>query len=236
MSRQGLFNPLTTQTHQKTNFIQQIPVNSNHQTNFNQKPFFNQPNFNKQTPNHQQTANKLTASSSFSNNLLPQTNFRKQEKVTAISLQPSITFNSFSPQLQQPHQYSHLTNQQLPTKAAGDFHKIPSTHFPTTFQQVPTIAVPQQAFNNYQPFNQQRHRFNRQESGTANLGINAPVFQHQTNFQQNRFFRSNYNGIGNQPVVSHQLNSLLQQSGVANGGTQEDLSIISKVLSLNHYS
>lgn len=103
------------------------------------------------------------------------------------------------------------TQPQLPLKPAQQFLSHPS--FPATHS----------AHNNIDPnsINEQsrsRNRVFRQESGTGNFGLNSV----NTNFPP---IYPIYN-------VDSQLQNLLVQSGI--GRSNEDLNIISKVLSLNH--
>ncbi|XP_055315853.1 dual specificity protein kinase splA [Sitodiplosis mosellana] len=104
-------------------------------------------------------------------------------------------------------------NPQLPLKPAQQFiSNIPS--FPATHHS---------ALNNNDPIaiseqSRSRNRVFRQESGTANFGLNSI----NTNFPP---IYPIYN-------VDSQLQNLLAQSGI--GRSNEDLNIISKVLSLNH--
>lgn len=97
------------------------------------------------------------------------------------------------------------TQQQLPLKPAQQFI---STHTP--LNNIDPVVISEQS--------RSRNRVFRQESGTANSGINSV----NTNFPP---IYPIYN-------VDSQLQNLLIQSGI--GRSNEDLNIISKVLSLNH--
>ncbi|XP_031618343.1 ras guanine nucleotide exchange factor B-like [Contarinia nasturtii] len=141
---------------------------------------------------------------------------------------------------------SFPTQQLLPVREAGEFRSKPPTFTPS--QPLPVFSnnspllnpnpqlplKPAQQFisgitghpalNNIDPITisdqtRSRNRVFRQESGTANFGLNSI----NTNFPP---IYPIYN-------VDNQLQNLLYQSGVG-GRSNEDLNIISKVLSLNH--
>lgn len=105
---------------------------------------------------------------------------------------------------------------QLPLKPAQQF--ISNVH--------PSFSAPHPSLNNIDPVtalndqSRSRNRVFRQESGTANFGLNSV----NTNFPPIYPIFNN---------VDSQLQNLLLQSGIGDR-SNEDLNIISKVLSLNH--
>lgn len=102
-------------------------------------------------------------------------------------------------------------NPQLPLKPAQQFiSNVPSFPANHALNNIDPITISDQT--------RSRNRVFRQESGTANFGLNSV----NTNFPP---IYPIYN-------VDSQLQNLLVQSGI--GRSNEDLNIISKVLSLNH--
>lgn len=197
----------------------------------------------------QQQQQQTQLSTGFNNN--------SRLKGSLVSFQPSITFSN--PQFGQ----LPLNGQILPVKDAGDFRSPVITQdfrpFKYVAQQQPPLpttlpnfnqnfnSIPQPAITLLAP---KHNRVFRQESDTGNFGTsssnNENVNFFNTNLRQqlpnNRFFRSNqestftsnFNRI-EPPAVNQQLNSLLFNSGIIRGNRQqEDLNIVSKVLSLNH--
>ncbi|XP_028140391.1 myb-like protein H isoform X2 [Diabrotica virgifera virgifera] len=218
-----------------------------------------------------------SASHVFKSNLnlvqqLPVQSNVQQFKAQAVTIQPSLSFNSLPDGGKLP-----LNAQFLPVKGPVDFrapfssNNINQPHFP---QQ---NNFNQQAPNNVNQQNQNSNRFFRQNSGFGNFGGNdfstntnsfsiqpaiqqtfnngqsnrffrsntestltAPQFLQPphipTHQQSNRFFRSNLENPfnSNQANNNYQLSNLLYTSGALRGKSPEDLSIISKVLSLNH--
>lgn len=129
---------------------------------------------------------------------------------------PINTFSSSQPLLLPQHITPHLaTGPQLPFKSAQQFN--PNNPI-VSFQS-------QNLLNNIDPIqlNEQsrsRNRVFRQESNIGNLGLNS--------------INTNFPPIYPISNVDSQLQNLLLQSGIVSGRSNEDLNIISKVLSLNH--
>lgn len=199
---------------------------------------------------------------SFSNQILPHHNFKSQQQTrqqqhgSVVSFQPSVSFTPSQPLDQQRLQIQQQSliapiNQQLPIKNPVDFHRNPY-YTPPTLHQLLTLTPPGQ--NNQNQNLRQGNRIFRQEVGTGNFfgnnfnNNNNQVFVQQQQVQQlqqnrpqsNRFFRSNVpdsfntNPFGLQPpVINQQLNNLLYQSGISRGRPNDDLNIVSKILSYN---
>jgi hypothetical protein len=180
-------------------------------------------------------------------------------KGSLVSFQPSLSFTSN----QHPTGVLPLNAQQLPVKNAIDFRSPFSTadnfhQFNYLSHQQPPLEGSVSSFNLVPTIQPQlsltapkHHRVFRQEGSTGNFFSNGfnnfNNYYNQVPSQQqnnNRFFRSNiesatsppftFNRI-QPPVVNQQLNHLLYNSGLIRGKQQEDLNIVSKVLSLNHY-
>lgn len=152
---------------------------------------------------------------------------------TLVSLQPSLAHHFANPVSRQPsftlqptplplftstpHTVSSFTRRPLPVFQSPSVSLQPSlsltsTVFPRSVQQLPN--------KNPVDFNKNSHplRVFRHETQTGNF-LNAPF--------PDRAFQRNFG-------VNRHLNDLIYRSGVSVGKQQEDLSIISKVLSLNH--
>lgn len=162
-----------------------------------------------------------------------------------VSIQPSVPIEPTNT----------VTNQQLPNREAVDFlihlrnqqpgqFPLQENHLP---QGISNFLQPNSNQNFHQGANfdqirpaadqfgqpKQSHRVFRQESGVGNFGLNNQNFNSFNTFnpiQTNRFFPFN---TQNQYNVDAELKQLLLQNGL-NGRNQEDINIVSKVLSLNH--
>ncbi|XP_072395622.1 uncharacterized protein [Diabrotica undecimpunctata] len=203
---------------------------------------------------------------------LPVVSNVQQFKAQAVTIQPSLSFNSLPDGGKLPH-----NAQFLPVKGPVDFrtpftaNNINQPHFPQSnnFNQQTSNTLNQQ--------NQNSNRFFRQNNGFGNFGTNdfstntnsfsiqPAIQQNFNNGQSNRFFRSNTESTltapqflqpphlpthqqsnrffrsnlenpfnSNQANNNYQLSNLLYTSGAFRGKSPEDLSLISKVLSLNH--
>lgn len=167
-------------------------------------------------------------------------NLRQQPKnvfqTSSVSFLPSITLDS-PPSLEQA----------LPQKEAVDFlvHLRSGQRIPFPLQQtapiIPNVNLQVPHEKQYQNFvdknqNSGTVRVFRQDSATGNFGLNTnDIFSRNNRFNAN--FNKRFPVFPNQNRFKHndELKSLLYQSGLTHGGrSQEDLSIISKVLSLNH--
>lgn len=166
-----------------------------------------------QFPNRLPSLNQLTPPPpSSSVQIIPSLSFPTQQLLPvreANDFKPKPINPTFTPSQPLPlfpgQTAPHLaTGPQLPLKPAQQFQ---SQHL----GQIDPIALNEQS--------RSRNRVFRQESGTGNFGLNSV----DTNFP---------------PIypifnADNQLQNLLLQSGIA-GRSNEDLNIISKVLSLNH--
>ncbi|CAG4993430.1 unnamed protein product [Parnassius apollo] len=188
-------------------------------------------------------AQKNTQLNRFSN---PSTGLQSQN--SQVSIQPSVHLE----------QVNVLANQQqLPNREAVDFlihlrsqrpeqFPLQENHLP---QGISNFLLPnsnQLPFHQGSNFNQirtsedqirptQGNRVFRQENGVGNFGLNNLDYNRFNTFNPiytNRFFPHNYNRQ-NQLNADTQLKQLLVQTGL-NGKANEDLNIVSKVLSLNH--
>lgn len=135
---------------------------------------------------------------------------------SSIQIIPSL---SFAP-VQVP------TQQLLPVRDQVDFRpKTSSVDFQTRHQSLDLLPPPlPQGLSLPIPndeTSQSRHRVFRQETGTGNVGLNSV----NTNFPP--FSSQSFD-------VDGQLQNLLFRSGFGDVRANEDLNIISKVLSLNH--
>lgn len=155
-------------------------------------------------------------------------------------------------------------NQQLPIKNPNDF-TINPYYKPPSIQQLLTLTPPVRSSPVFQNTlqtpqlnlqsndQQQSNRVFRHESGTSNFNNHNNNKQFNQHFheeqQPTRFFRSNYQQSfstnrfqAQPPVINHHLNTLLYQSGISKGPSNEDLNIVSKVLAFgvggndNHFS
>ncbi|KAJ0178743.1 hypothetical protein K1T71_005518 [Dendrolimus kikuchii] len=175
----------------------------------------------------------------------PNAAFRPQN--TQVLIQPSVLLDQ--------QQQVTVANQQLPNREAVDFlHQLRNQQpqqFPLQENHLPqgiaTYLQPNQVqvfhpgvnFNQFKPINdplglKQNTRVFRQESGVANFGLNQNYnrFNTFTPLQTNNRFYTNQNRQI-QYNTDVDLKQLLSQTGF-NGRAQEDLNIVSKVLSLNH--
>lgn len=158
-------------------------------------------------------------------------------KGTLVSFQPSVTLRPV------PNQVSSLPHnaQILPIKSAIDFH---TNNFIRPQPLPPLTLLPQQPITTFQPVTfapalPVHTRNFRHETHTGNF-LNPTFNSFVQPIQQHRFFRNSLEGTqtfpfqAQAPIVNQQLNNLLYQTGIASGRQQEDLNIVSKVLSLNH--
>lgn len=173
------------------------------------------------------------------NNQFRQQNFQKNVP-TSVSFQPSISLPPSSLPI-------GISEQQLPQREAVDFLVRLRSGQQSPFPLQPNIPiVPSNQLqvpvdkpftNNFVDKARQNSnvRVFRHDLSTGNLGINT-----NNGFNRNYQFSNNFRNI---PLTPHhnryshdnELQNLLFQSGLAQGGrSQEDLSIVSKVLSLNH--
>lgn len=157
---------------------------------------------------------------------------------TLVAVQPSVTL---SPVPVNVVSSLPINAQQLPIKNAGNFHLNNFVHQ----QPLPAFnTFVQQPITSFQPVvnlvstSPPLTRNFRHETQTGNFFNNNYNFVRPV--QQNRYFRNSLEGTQTfpfrvqAPVVNQQLNNLLYQSGIVRGRQQEDLNIVSKVLSLNH--
>ncbi|XP_056637743.1 uncharacterized protein LOC130445877 [Diorhabda sublineata] len=178
-------------------------------------------------------------------------------KSQSVALQPSLSLDPIVQVGKLP-----LNGQFLPVKAPQDFR----TPFPTLNNFSPQTSSFNQQFPNFNQNNQNGNRFFRQNTGFGNFGVNdfskntnsfSFTPSQQINFDNsvdgNRFFRPNQESALTRPQFlqppqptqlqnnrflrsNDQLKNLLYNSGALRGKSHEDLSLISKVLSLNHFN
>lgn len=197
--------------------------------------------------NQNQFTNKgVTSTVSFQ----PSLTFQAPPLLDNSLLPPRVQAQNF---LQQSAPLKIDTQFQLPIKNAETFR--PQQQFFNQFKNFNSLQSLSPPAVDYRPFGfkenlqtrPQGNRVLRQELGTGNFGSN----------DFNNYNRNNYNNVqgfsGNSfsitpsisqafhstrnvrtPNINEQLNNLLYYSGITQGNRQEDLNIVSKVLSLNH--
>lgn len=222
-----------------------------------QPPQFNNqqqsPQFNNQQAsqfnNQQQSQFNNQQSNQFSNQQNSQGQFQQNsqfpnQQISPFQVQSSISLLPTQQQL--PSNRPFLNNFNIPIKHSILQQQLPDEKpFQNNFnsQVQPSgqqqLQLPKEStflnFNN-NPGGQSpsSNRVFRHDSGTGNFGFNR-----NNGFNNNNYFPfdNNRNFVQQQPrfLDGDKLKSLIYQSGLTSGGkSQEDLSIVSKVLSLNH--
>ncbi|XP_050343329.1 putative uncharacterized protein DDB_G0271606 [Nymphalis io] len=193
----------------------------------------------------QQISNFYTHKSVPQNQILSQNNLRPQK--SQVSIQPSLSLdqtNTLAAQQQLPNREAVDFLIHLRTKQQNQF-PLQDNHLPQgisnflqpnsdqSFPQGLNFHLTNQIKSSDDPRQKQGTRVFRHESNVGNLGVNIPKYNRFNTFEPpftNRFSTPNKINPFSPDV---ELKQLLAQSNL-NSRAQEDLNIVSKVLSLNH--
>lgn len=208
---------------------QQQPQFSNQQSN----QFSNQQNA--QFSNQQNSQGQFQQNSQFPNQQISP--FQAQNSISLLPTQQQLPSNRpFLNNFNVPIKQSIL-QQQLPNEKP--FQNNFNSQVQPSSQQQLLLQLPKETSflnfnNNPSGLSPSSNRVFRHDSGTGNFGFNR-----NNGFNSNNYFpvNSNRNFVQQQSrfLDGDKLKSLIYQSGLTSGGkSQEDLSIVSKVLSLNH--
>lgn len=185
------------------------------------------------SPTIQPVFQKFSSSSQLFPNFIPSNNFQQQQL-------PLVSNN-----IQGTRFFRHETG-------VGNFDNKGFNQPSSTFSIQKSIQSPQITETNFvrhtvNPFISNhlelpRHHSQHKQFFPSSNSFSTPQFSDSTSqTPRNRFFRSNLESSFNAPSSFHgsrsntdQIGNLLFTSGALRGKSQEDLSLISKVLSLNH--